>query len=321
MVTLNPNACELRPDLLQRFRYYNPNCRLLFYHQLTNWHLDSSFVLNPKDTTFYGEQQRATNWAHGWLPGAPAYSGFPLDWKQADLADTLTRLWVGLSRRTRPDGWFFDYLNVIGTGSYGITPDDDQSRLYHTRRLVAALQADGMLVYGNGGPYGQDRVPLDGGMLEGFPSSLTSFEMAIKQEPGDWLKSESPVGTTGNARLARYTLGVACLTGAWSEHGTSHYYGTPEQGTWWFPEYAVSPTGKPDPTGRYTGWLGYPKGATSRLTPTGWLAKFDHGVVVVNTGSSTWNAPLGGTYKRIGSTSGVTTVSVPAMDAVFLWSD
>jgi hypothetical protein len=320
IVTLNPNACLLRPDMPARFRYHNPKIKLLLYHQLTNWHLDSTFVLNPSDTTFYAEQQRTLNWAHAWVPGAPAYAGFPIDWKQQDGADSLIKLWVKVTRRVKPDGWFFDYFNPVSAGAYGISDDDDHNRLYHTRRLVDALHAEGVTVYGNGpGTLGQDRCGLDGGMNEGFPNGLTPFATAIKQNPGYWLKSESAVGTSGNATVARYTLGVACLTGAFSEHGNSHYTGAPEAGTWWFPEYSVTPNGQADPTGSFTSWLGEAIGPPSHISSAIWRRHFVKGCVVVNTGGTTQTVQLGGQFRQIGSQSDITQISVPPVTSVFLW--
>jgi len=321
MVTLNPNLVFARPDLMARFRFHNPNIKVLFYDQLTNWHLDSTFVVVATDTGFYAEKHRALQWSHGWVPGAGAYSGFPIDWKQKDVADTLIRMYVKYDKMMNPDGWFFDYFNPVAAGAFGITDDDDHSRLYHVRRLVDALHANGALVYGNGpGTLGQDRCSLDGGMNEGFPAGAAPFATAIKQPAGYWLKSESAVGTSGNATLARYTLGVACLTGAYAEHGNSHSYpGAPEQGTWWFPEYSVAPDGTADASGRYTSWLGEAAGAPSHLSSAIWRRQFDKGCVVVNTGGTTQTVQLGGSYRLIGSQTDVTQTSVGPGTAVFLW--
>jgi len=317
MVTVNPNAAALRPDFVACLRYYNPNVKVLFYHQLTNWHLDSTFTVQASDQSFYAEQHRAMQWAHGWVTGADTYSGFSVDWKQEDLADTLIRLYVKHTKRFRPDGWFFDYWNPISLGSYGITEDADYNRLYNARRLVAALRAalPGILIYGNGDGYGQDRCGLDGGMYEGFPAmSGSTFADAIKLNEGYWLKSENPVGTSGNAQEARYTLGTACLTGAFSNHGNSHYTGAPEEGTWWFPEYSVDPSGNADASGRYTHWLGEAIGPPQKMTTTCWLRKFQFGAVVVG---GCANIPLGGNYRLIGSGTVVTVGSCASQDATF----
>jgi hypothetical protein len=321
MVTVNPNAAAARPDFVARLRFWNPNIKILFYHQLTNWHLDSTFVVNGSDTSFYAEQHRAMQWAHGFVPGAAAYSGFIVDWKQADLADTLIRLYVKHTKKMRPDGWFFDYWNPTAGGAFGISGDDDANRVYNAKRLVTALRATlpGILVFGNGPDDDVVHTGLDGGMDEGFPNGLTMFAEAVGQPEGYWLKSESAVGTSGSPSVARYTLGVACLTGAYAEHGNSHYTGAPEQGSWWFPEYSVAPDGAPDPTGRYVGWLGQPTGPMTKLASAQWRRQFDHGCVVVNTGGSSATIQLGGTYRLIGSQSGITQTSVGPGTAVFLW--
>lgn len=315
MITVNPNACATRPDFVQRLRFWNPAIKILFYDQHSNWHLDSTFVVNASDTSFYAEKHRALQWAHAWTP-APPNSGFAIDWKQQDGADTLTRLYVKHTKRFRPDGWFFDYFSPVAFNVYSITEDDAYNRLYHTRRLVTALREalPGILVFGNGAAYGADRAGLDGQMNEGFYGSLTPFTTAIKQKEGDWLKSESAVGTSGNAQLARYTLGTACLTGAYSNHGNSHYYGAPEEGTWWFKEYSVDPAGNEDPTGRYTSWLGEAVGPPQKMTSTCWIRKFQNGAVVVG---GCANVPLGGNYKAINSATVVTVGSCPSLDATF----
>jgi hypothetical protein len=320
MITLNPNLCAGRTDLIPCFRYFNPNIVILFYDQMNNWHLDSTLVIAPTDQGFYAEKHRAIQWSHGW--SGATNSGHNVSWKQQDVADTLIRLYVKRTKIDSPDGWFFDYCWPTLAWAGWSSEDDDYNSIFHVKRLITELRKahPGILIYGNGpGNYGADRLPLDGGMNEGLLGSQTPFVTAIKQKEGDWLKSESAVGTSGNAVMARFTLGIACLTGAYAEHGNSHNYGAPEQGTWWFPEYSVAPDGTADAGGRYTSWLGAAVGPATKVTGTTWRRQFEHGAVVVNTLSTAQTIPFGGTYFAIGSTAPITSALCAGNSAVFVW--
>jgi hypothetical protein len=320
VITLNPNAATLRPDMVQCFRFYNQNITILFYMQFAAWHIqDTSQVIASTDQSMYAEWHRELQRTHGWVHTADIQ--YRVDWSQKDVADALIAILVKYTKYHLADGWFFDYFEPAFSWTGNGTVDDDANRVFHAQRLIDALHAaqPGCLVMGNG--ESALRVKLDGRMKEGFTTSITPFDEAFDLRPGDVLKSEAPIGSGGNAKLARYTLATACMSGAMSNHGNSHYTGAPEEATWWFPEYAVDPQGKPDPTGKYVGWLGKDEGAATRTPAASWLRRFEHGAVVTrsNFSSGSETVQLGGQYKRIGSTTNVTSVSISAGDAVFLW--
>jgi len=320
IITLNPNAATLRPDMVQCFRFYNPGITILFYHQFSSWHItDTSLVIASSDQSMYAEWHREIQRTHGWVKTADTQ--YRVDWSQKDVADALIAVLVKYTKYHLADGWFFDYFEPAFSWTGNGTVDDDANRIYNAQRLIDALHAamPGCLVMGNG--ESALRVKLDGRMKEGFTTSITPFEEAFELRPGDVLKSEAAIGSGGDARLARFTLATACMSGAMANHGNSHYTGAPEEATWWFPEYAVGPDGKPDPTGKYVGWLGKDNGPATRTNGGSWIRKFDHGAAVTRSqlSAGTENVALGGQYKRIGSNTAITTVTISPGDAVFLW--
>jgi hypothetical protein len=327
MVTVNLNAALYDPRVVSTLRFFNPNIKLIGYHQWDNWHLDTTFVPQSSDKSFYADWHRAIMWAHAGQ-GPSLNPGTKLDWSQKDWADTATAILCNVVKRTGLDGLFFDFMTPMLTSVGPMDEGAQYLRLHNARKMVSAIRAaakPGFLIFGNGlGSYGADRCLLDGDMNESFPFGLTTFATARLQHPGDWLKSEHTAGTMGDAKEARYTLGVACLFDTYASHGTDHYVATPYEGRWWFPEYSVNTTtAAADSTGSNPFWLGENTTGPTRQTSINvnlWRRDFENGIVLVNGGgSSVPNIALGGNYRVAGTSTTITSVALlAANDAVFL---
>lgn len=161
-----------------------------------------------------------------------------------------------------------------------------------------------------------------------FKAELSQF--------GGTLNRSSVYGQTAMQK-ARYLLGSAALGSGWATFGNERSlpYTPPAYPTWWYDEYSVrvrpNNTACPaDTTGKYTGWLGAPRGAASKITGgTGngaWVRIFDNGRVVVNPKSDTLTYKSTVVLKKI---TGVmdptfnngqrgTAFFIPAYSAVFL---
>ena len=128
---------------------------------------------------------------------------------------------------------------------------------------IRAVRGREFTITGNG--TGAELLRLDGIMREGFPGTLTSVEQALTLKPGDWLKCE-----TTTSSIARYTLGVALLTGATAAIGDNRSTIRSEhEGAFWLPQFDLK-------LGEPLGPAGEPSnGVQVRAFDKGWIA-VDH---------------------------------------------
>jgi hypothetical protein len=116
-------------------------------------------------------------------------------------------------------------------------------------------------------------------MVEGFPDTLTTgtFDNAMKQRPGDWLKCESEDPST-----QRFAIGTACLTGATAVLGYNDPYSATD---------AVSRTPA-------TPSLGDPVTDAARAGDA-WVRMFEYGAVVVNPSGKHLEVNLGTSFGTV----------------------
>ena len=321
LVCVDMNSMLLQPKLAAALRSARSTVRIVGYNLTTHRWLPPSFVAQPSDKSLDAELHRLLQRTNGFLVQPPGVTGYEVDWSNKAVASGWTELMCSVVATGLIDDVFLDYCAPEVAWVPIGDADSDRVRVEHMKVLVQRIRATGgtnMKVYGNG--TGAQKLSLDGTMVEGFPGPVGPWDKALAQKPGDWLKSEGQKGTLGDPRMARLTLGTACLTGAYATHGTSHYVETPYDGTWWFPEYAVDPNGAPDPTGTFVGWLGEEMGAAINLGTGLWMRTFAHGCVLVNpTASAITKDFLHPTYKRIGAPSTAErTFTVGGGDALFL---
>lgn len=279
LMTINVATAKARPDIIRALRHYNPNIKLLGYQLLTHWYLSSTFVPHPNDTSHPAEWQRALLATNGFVPNAP--DGYEVDWSKWNTADTLTSLLVDAGESTHLDGIFGDYWATCVTWTGSSNPTKDTLRVANMRRLLSRLRdvRPGFLVHGNADACGV-KLGLDADMEEGYPNTLTTFQEAMAQRDGDWLKGEGP---TNNTKLARFILGTACLTGAMAEYGGNATFDTTtHSSSYWFAEYSVRRDGTSDDSGANIGWLGRALGPAYTMAGGLFRRDFEHGVVIVN---------------------------------------
>jgi hypothetical protein len=321
LVTVDVNSMLLHPEIRAGLKAASPNVRIAGYWLARHWWLAKDFVPQANDKSMNAEIQRMLLRTDGFLPNPVL--GYEVAWEKKAVADGYTEIVVSAFTSGLFDDAFIDYCapEIDWTGYPPSTPETDAAAVANFKILVQRLHATGgkdFRVFGNG--TGASKLSCEGTMVEGFPGTVGPWSKALNQLPGDWLKSECRNGQPGDARLARVTLGTACLTGAFATHGTSHYTEKPYDCTWWFPEYAVTPTGIADPTGQYVGWLGEAKGTAVDGGNGLWSRNFDNGVVIVNTTKGAIVKDLlMPVYKRIGSSVAERYFTVGAEDALFLW--
>jgi len=320
-VVVDVSQLLMQPNVAPTLRHYRPDIEIIPYFLTTHWYLPDTFVTQPWDKTFaayWHNNLKATGGIENSWP-----KGLQVNIARKATADSMASLAVWGARRLGASSWFADYwwpeVKTMGIGSNEL---NDQVRIANLRAWASKMRRElgpGFRIYGNGP--GAEKTGLDGTMIEGFPGTLAPFSKAITQKDGDWLKSEHTPGSWGDPRLVRFMLGTACMTGATVTYGLQEVT-TPYQAELWFPEYAVDPQGRPDPTGKYVGWLGQPLGVWVRLASGLYVRFFEHGVVLLNpTGALITHDFVYARWKAIGSTVPVRVVSVPGTDALFLWGE
>lgn len=315
-VAVDLNALLNSPSIVPTLKGMNPSIEIAGYHLTAHWYLDAGFTPRAGDTSFDASWHVAIKSTNGFVPAPP--HGMEVNWGHKPTADALTALLTVGLHNAGVDAFFGDFFNPVAAFAGVGSEFSDQVRVQNMSRLVREVRKSVGKSYGNGS--GADRCGHDGTLLEGFPNNFgNNFLKALTQKDGDWLKSE---GLLSDRKSLRFLLGTACLTGATTSYGAQEVSpgGQPWPGTWWFDEYAVDPNGKPDPTGRYVGWLGQPQGSPYRMTNGLYVRQFDGGLVLVNpTGASQTIDLIFSRWKRINSTTPERVLSVNSQDAIFLW--
>lgn len=318
-VAIDLNALLISPAIMSTLTYYRPGIEVSGYHLTNNWYLPDTFVVRQTDKTFDASWHNALVGTKGLLRGVP--KGLEVNTGQKLTSDSLASLLVAGLKKAGVKAFFGDFFNPLASWDGVGNEFSDAVRVQNAIALVRRVRESlpvGFRLYGNG--TGAERCGLDGTMVEGFPFTLGPFSKAIQQRDGDWLKAEHTVGTTGDPRAVRFLLGTACLTGATATYG-SQVVSSPWQAELWFPEYAVDPQGKPDASGRYVGWLGYPTSLPTKLASGLWVRFFEHGVVLVNpTAVGISLDMVNPRYKKIGSTTLERVVNVGPQDALLMWA-
>jgi len=321
-VAVDLNALLISPAIIPTLLKFNPDIEIGGYHHTVSWWLAPDFPVQASDKTFDADWHRGLQGTGGFIAGVPRE--YQVNVGKKATIDTMTTLLIGGFQRARIRAFFGDYWSPVASWVPVGNEFTDNTRVQNMSAMVRRLRGAlpyGFRVYGNG--TGAERCGLDGTLVEGFPNALATgaFAVAIKQHDGDWLKSE---GTFADKRTQRYALGTACMTGATLTYGAQEVSpgGQPWPGTWWFDEWSVDQNGKPDYTGAHTGWLGDPLGLNVKLANGLYVRYFQHGVVLVNPTASAQTADVQNPrWKRIGQAVPDATLTVPAMDALFLWGE
>jgi hypothetical protein len=137
-----------------------------------------------------------------------------------------------------------------------------------------------------------------------------------------WLQG-IPFGGTGaikdadNIYWSRMLLGAATLANGVGL--VTHSSNDQSRGRFfWVDEFSVGPTGIPEPTGAYRGWLGQPIEDAYDLGAGMYKREFEHGMVLVNPTASQKTFALSAPFVYIGGASANPTAVIPAGDVRFL---
>lgn len=198
---------------------------------------------------------------------------------------------------------------------------------YDTTWARRAAVADGTLLEGTS--YCPGLVPgLDGAWTVNTFSVIHQYMTRswpnIKLISGysDGTANSNPASATAK-QGARFILGASCMGDGWASYGNARAWPTR-----WYDEYSVDKYGNADTSGASTGWLGNPLGAEVKLDNGLYCREFQNGMVLLDTAATAQTATLpANMYARV-RTSGtavtefwgpaITSVTVPALDAVFL---
>jgi len=181
----------------------------------------------------------------------------------------------------------------------------------------------------------------DAELAEGFGSSsywlpAGTFDKALAfvqrgRAPMRLLKSETwaPAYSKEWSRLARYTLGTACLGDAYAWTGADRNQlgekvGWPDEASVEIRTGAWPPL--VDTLGMHQGWMGEPAKPAYSLAAGIWRRDFSKAIVIVNSTSTArtinlgvaYMRPLGGHDRATNNGTNSTSVAVPAQDAAFL---
>lgn len=322
-----------RPDVPFLLRRFNPQTRILGYiacDGMENW-LWPGLQLQSWDQSFWADYWLTLKRFDAWLytPAGALHPYANVNWSNRAFADSMAVQLAKVSATGVFSGFFFDSFAgaAAWTGQGSSTPIDlaragfangvafDSARAVNMGRLIETVRQAGgpcFLIAVNGTTPDSvfARWHPDAELAEGFGSNsywlpAGTFDKALAfvqhgRAPMRLLKSETwaPAYSTEWNRLARYTLGTACLGDAYAWTGADRNQLGEKVG--WPDEASVTswPYCRSDSTGTGVGWLGQP-GSVTKLSTGVYLRWFSGGAVLVNPTSSAVTVNLGLTMRRI----------------------